>query len=142
MSARYNWHTWIDVPTWLTSWLFDQVQACDETHAWICPLDATALRLGCLKFKRRKIEIAVCKCALVMTCQWSQKHLRWCSWIQVTKYSARERPARVSPVPNTSDRQPTDDDRDVYMKTYISCKKMCWNNSKNRFQLLNWIRIL
>ena len=36
-----------------------QVQACDETHAWVCPLDETVLQLGCLKYKRRKIEIAV-----------------------------------------------------------------------------------
>ena len=36
-----------------------QVLACDTTHDWICPIDPLVLQLGCLKFKRRKIEVEV-----------------------------------------------------------------------------------
>lgn len=42
-----------------------KVQAQDETHAWICPVDETVLKQGCVKFKKRKIEIAV-SCLVVM----------------------------------------------------------------------------
>ena len=36
-----------------------QVQACDDKYVWVCPIDPLVLRSGCLKFKRRMIEIAV-----------------------------------------------------------------------------------
>lgn len=41
-----------------------QVQAHDTKHAWVCPVDETVLGRGCVKFKYRKIEIAVCICEL------------------------------------------------------------------------------
>lgn len=38
---------------------YEQVQACDDNTAWICPIDPLVMSLGCVKFKRRKIEIEV-----------------------------------------------------------------------------------
>ena len=97
-----------------------QVQACDDTHAWICPLDETVLQLGCLKFKRRKIEIAV---GVLTTQTYIIVHAlshSWCFFLmQVTKYSPRVLPDRVSSSrPSTAEKQPTDTDRDACMKLY------------------------
>ena len=62
-----------------------QVQACNDTHAWICPLDETVLRLGCLKFKRLKIEIAVCVFYEWITNKWCDINLCMFRWQHILR---------------------------------------------------------
>ena len=45
-----------------------------KSHAWICPIEETVLKKGCVKFKKRKIEIAV---SLVVTMIKKKSKMSW-----------------------------------------------------------------
>lgn len=96
-----------------------QVQAQDSTHVWVCPVDETILSRGCVKFKKRTIEIAVSHA--IMTCQ---SHV-----IMITKRPHTQTNRYHSVIRHTNKRDtksdcggagtPTNADRNACMKLYV-----------------------
>ena len=99
---------------------YQQVQAQDNTHAWVCPVDETILSSGCVKFKKRAIEIAVSR--VIMTCQTHvimiTKHVH----TQTNKYHSVSRHTNKrdnKPDCGVGGTTPTNVDQNTCMKLYV-----------------------